>query len=89
MALAHTASPFEGPVRGLCPLAPNNVNTMAAASLAAYNLGFDGVVGVLACDNSYDVLCVTVERGGMGESHFGSSLNSLFSHAHEHLLCFL
>jgi len=26
---------YEGPVRALCPLAPNNVNTMAAAAVAA------------------------------------------------------
>lgn len=32
---------FEGPVKDLCPLAPNNVNTMAAAALAAHNLGFN------------------------------------------------
>ncbi|KAI6214544.1 Methyltransferase [Aphelenchoides besseyi] len=32
---------FEGPVRLLCPLAPNNVNTMAGAAIAAHNLGFD------------------------------------------------
>jgi len=35
---------FHGSVRDLCPLAPNNVNTMAAAAMAAHNLGFDGVV---------------------------------------------
>ena len=34
---------YEGDVRGLCPLAPNNVNTMAVASMAASNLGFDKV----------------------------------------------
>ncbi|XP_045583336.1 aspartate dehydrogenase domain-containing protein isoform X2 [Procambarus clarkii] len=38
---------YDGPVRGLCPLAPNNVNTMAAAAIAAHNLGFDGVQGSL------------------------------------------
>merc|ERR1711884_19567 len=37
---------YRGPVRQLCPLAPNNVNTMAAASVAAQNLGFDGTVTV-------------------------------------------
>jgi aspartate dehydrogenase len=35
----------KGPVRDLCPLAPNNVNTMACAALAAHNLGFDKTVG--------------------------------------------
>jgi aspartate dehydrogenase len=34
---------FEGSVRDLCPLAPNNVNTMASAALAGFNLGFDKV----------------------------------------------
>ncbi|KAK4292971.1 hypothetical protein Pmani_034294 [Petrolisthes manimaculis] len=41
---------YEGPVRGLCPLAPNNVNTMAAAAMAAHNLGFDVVQGCLISD---------------------------------------
>ena len=39
-----------GPVRELCPLAPNNVNTMAAAALAAASLGFDGVKARLIAD---------------------------------------
>ena len=38
---------YRGPVRELCPLAPNNVNTMAAAAVAAANLGFDNTIGVL------------------------------------------
>ena len=38
---------FTGPVRNLCPLAPNNVNTMAAAAIAAHNLGFDEVQGCI------------------------------------------
>ena len=38
---------YDGSVRGLCPLAPNNVNTMAAAAIAGHTIGFDGVcVGV-------------------------------------------
>jgi len=41
---------YRGPVRGLCPLAPNNVNTMAAGAVAASNLGFDNTVGVLVSD---------------------------------------
>ncbi|XP_040267973.1 putative L-aspartate dehydrogenase isoform X2 [Bufo bufo] len=43
---------YEGPTRSLCEMAPNNVNTMAAASLAAHNLGFDKVIGVLVADPS-------------------------------------
>lgn len=42
--------PFSGPVRALCSLAPNNVNTMAGASIAAHNLGFDGVTARLVAD---------------------------------------
>ena len=41
---------YEGPVRKLCPQAPNNVNTMAAASIAATSLGLDNVVGRLVAD---------------------------------------
>lgn len=41
---------YEGPVRGLCPLAPNNVNTMAGAAVAAKNLGFNGVKARLVSD---------------------------------------
>ena len=41
---------YEGPVRKLCPQAPNNVNTMAAAAIAATNLGLDVVVGRLVSD---------------------------------------
>lgn len=36
---------YAGPVRELCTLAPNNVNTMAAAALAG--LGFDRTMGTL------------------------------------------
>ena len=41
---------YEGPVRALCPQAPNNVNTMAAAAIAASNLGLDNVIGRLVSD---------------------------------------
>ncbi|KAF1761783.1 hypothetical protein GCK72_010039 [Caenorhabditis remanei] len=41
---------YEGSVRGLCPLAPNNVNTMAGGALAAHNLGFDKVKAKLISD---------------------------------------
>ena len=41
---------YDGPVRPLCSLAPNNVNTMAAAAMAAHNLGLDKVVGRLVAD---------------------------------------
>lgn len=41
---------FEGPIRELCPLAPNNTNTMACAAIAGYCLGFDKVIGRLVSD---------------------------------------
>ena len=50
---------FSGSVRDLCPLAPNNVNTMAAAAVAAERLGFDGVKAVLIADRRCDI-------GGIG-----------------------
>ena len=43
---------YHGPVRDLCPLAPNNVNTMAAAAVAASNLGMDKTLGRLVSDPS-------------------------------------
>lgn len=41
---------FRGSVAELCPLAPNNVNTMAAAAVAAGTLGFAGVQGEIVSD---------------------------------------
>ncbi|ELW69135.1 Leucine-rich repeat-containing protein 4B [Tupaia chinensis] len=56
---------YEGPVRGLCPVAPRNSNTMAAAALAAPSLGFDRVIGVLVADLSLtDMHVVDVELSG-------------------------
>ncbi|KAM5235997.1 aspartate dehydrogenase domain-containing protein [Ctenodactylus gundi] len=77
LATAHSTGPrtvlYEGPVRGLCPIAPRNSNTMAAAALAAPSLGFDKVIGVLVADLSLtDLHVVDVElrgpRGPTGRS---------------------
>lgn len=43
---------FSGSVAELCPLAPNNVNTMAAAAVAAGDLGFAGVRGEIVSDTA-------------------------------------
>ena len=43
-------------MRDLCPLAPNNVNTMAVAAIAGHNLGFGGVQGCLVADPRCDVV---------------------------------
>jgi len=45
---------YSGPVRELCQLAPNNVNTMAVGATVASNLGFDGVQGCLIADAALD-----------------------------------
>ena len=41
---------YQGPVRDLCQMAPNNVNTMAVGALCAHNLGFDKVEACLVSD---------------------------------------
>jgi len=55
---------YEGPVRALCPLAPNNVNTIAAAALAGRSLGLDGVIGRLVVDPSLQKHIVEIEVEG-------------------------
>lgn len=55
---------YEGGVRGLCPLAPNNVNTMAAAALVGFNLGFDDVQARLVCDFSLTGHVITIDASG-------------------------
>lgn len=58
---------YDGPVRELCPLAPNNVNTMAAAAVAAHNLGFDKAQGCIISDPSLtDWHVVQVDVWGPG-----------------------
>ncbi|XP_005163866.1 aspartate dehydrogenase domain-containing protein isoform X1 [Danio rerio] len=43
---------YRGSVAELCPIAPNNVNTMAAAAIAASKLGFHGVTGEIVSDTA-------------------------------------
>jgi len=43
---------YSGPLRALCPLAPNNVNTMACAAIAGHTVGFDGLQAELIADDS-------------------------------------
>lgn len=52
----HNKLSVLGSVRELCPLAPNNVNTMAAAAIAAHNLGFDKTQGCIVADPRYALL---------------------------------
>jgi aspartate dehydrogenase len=56
---------YSGPVRELCGLAPNNVNTMAVGAIVASQLGFDGVQGRLIADVSLaDCHIVEIELTG-------------------------
>eukprot|EP00602_Paraphysomonas_sp_CaronLab_P011209 CAMPEP_0185041660 /NCGR_PEP_ID=MMETSP1103-20130426/41270_1 /TAXON_ID=36769 /ORGANISM="Paraphysomonas bandaiensis, Strain Caron Lab Isolate" /LENGTH=140 /DNA_ID=CAMNT_0027581503 /DNA_START=65 /DNA_END=487 /DNA_ORIENTATION=- len=57
---------YEGPVRPLCALAPNNVNTMACAALAAPDLGFDRTQCRLVANKELTghVICVQIEGPG-------------------------
>ncbi|XP_056608074.1 aspartate dehydrogenase domain-containing protein [Triplophysa dalaica] len=56
---------FHGSVAELCPIAPNNVNTMAAAAIAASKLGFRGVTGEIVSDTALaDYHIVEVEATG-------------------------
>ena len=69
---------YEGSVRGLAPLAPNNVNTMAAAAIAAHTLGFDGVCGRLVADKSLSAHVITIDAKGPLPSD-GSAPFSVFT----------
>ncbi|KAJ8251047.1 hypothetical protein GJAV_G00216650 [Gymnothorax javanicus] len=56
---------FSGSVAELCPLAPNNVNTMATAAIAADSLGFTKVMGEIVSDTALrDFHVVEVEVTG-------------------------
>ena len=58
---------YEGPARGLAPVAPNNTNTIAAAALAAHTLGMDGTIGRLVVDPDLEAHIVEVEVEGAGK----------------------
>jgi aspartate dehydrogenase len=51
---------YEGPVRQLCALAPNNVNTMACFAIATH-LGFENVVGRLVVDKALAAHVIMIE----------------------------
>lgn len=58
---------FDGTVRDLCPKAPNNVNTMATAAMAASNLGFDKVGARIVSDKSLEAHIVQIDLTGPTE----------------------
>jgi len=55
---------YSGPLRQLALVAPNTVNTMAAAAIASGSLGFDGVTAILISDPSLTAHVVEVEVEG-------------------------
>lgn len=56
---------FDGSVGELCPLSPNNVNTMACAALASGpNVGFSKTRGRLVADKRLDAHIVEIEVDG-------------------------
>eukprot|EP00005_Dracoamoeba_jomungandri_P005790 CAMPEP_0174254840 /NCGR_PEP_ID=MMETSP0439-20130205/4186_1 /TAXON_ID=0 /ORGANISM="Stereomyxa ramosa, Strain Chinc5" /LENGTH=382 /DNA_ID=CAMNT_0015336701 /DNA_START=23 /DNA_END=1171 /DNA_ORIENTATION=- len=61
---------YDGSVRELCALAPQNVNTMACCAMAAHNLGFDAVRATLIADPklSAHVIEIVVEGPGSGDN---------------------
>lgn len=65
---------FRGSVAELCPLAPNNVNTMAAAAVAAGTLGFTGVQGEIVSDTAW----VFLNKSDWPDAAFHICLNDTF-----------
>jgi predicted dinucleotide-utilizing enzyme len=55
---------FKGSVRDLCPLAPNNVNTMACCALAGSTLGFDRTEARLCVDPALKAHVVEIDVWG-------------------------
>ncbi|XP_065831226.1 aspartate dehydrogenase domain-containing protein-like [Oscarella lobularis] len=66
---------YDGPVRDLCPLAPRNVNTMAAAAIAAHNLGFGEVCGSLVANPSLDCHITQIDVYGPRDSSSGEQFH--------------
>lgn len=56
---------YDGPVRALCPMAPNNVNTIACAAMATGSaLGFDRTVGRIFVDASLEAHVIEIDVDG-------------------------
>jgi len=62
---------YEGPLRPLCSLAPNNVNTMACAALAGYTIGFDGTIVQLIADKQLHAHIVEIRVLGPDKGDLG------------------
>jgi len=55
---------YDGPVRGICPLFPRNVNTHAAVAMAG--IGFDRTRSVLIADPALEASIIELEAAGSG-----------------------
>lgn len=60
----HEEILFSGNVRELCPLAPNNVNTMACCALAGSTIGFDKTEAKLCVNAKLKAHVVEIEVWG-------------------------
>jgi len=68
---------YEGSVRELCPIAPNNVNTMACAAIAAWTLGFDNTTARMVCDRNlttHEIEILVLGKPTAGGSQFRLAL---------------
>ena len=56
---------YDGPIRALCPMAPNNVNTIACAAMATgTTLGFDRTIGRIFVDTSLEAHVIEIDADG-------------------------
>ena len=62
---------YDGPARKLCPLAPNNVNTIACAALAG--VGFDETRATLVADASLESHDIDIEVTGPDNAATGTA----------------
>lgn len=52
---------YNGPIRALAKLAPNNVNTMTCLALAANTIGLDKATGTLIAQKEHDAHLIDIE----------------------------
>jgi len=55
---------YNGPIRKLAQLAPNNVNTMTCLALAANTIGLDKATGTLIAQKEHDAHLIDIEVTG-------------------------
>lgn len=55
---------YNGPIRKLAQLAPNNVNTMTCLALAANTIGLDNATGTLIAQKEHDAHLIDIEVTG-------------------------